>query len=153
MSFIEKNLSTNERILYKSKLHWIIYIRGLFLAVLGLLVGSASYSACGFLVFIGVLSLITAFIVDKSSEFAVTNKRVILKTGLLSRKFCEIQLNKSEGLQIEEGVLGRMFGYGKMRVSSGGVIEVFSPIAKPFEFKRQINNAIEGSFIAPSVSF
>ncbi|MCO5935127.1 PH domain-containing protein [Mucilaginibacter sp. RB4R14] len=82
----------------------------------------------------------------QSSEFVVTNKRVILKTGLIKRKFCEIQLNKSEGLQIEEGMLGRVLGFGKVRITSGGVVEVFSPIAKPFEFKKQINNAIEGSF-------
>jgi uncharacterized membrane protein YdbT with pleckstrin-like domain len=117
-----------------------------FLAVLGLLIGSASYAACGLLVTVGFISFTMAFIVGKSSEFAVTNKRVILKTGLLRRKFCEIQLNKSEGLQIEEGMFGRMFGYGKVRITSGGVIEVFSPIAKPFELKKQVNNAIEGSF-------
>jgi uncharacterized membrane protein YdbT with pleckstrin-like domain len=75
---------------------------------------------------------------------------VILKTGLLKRKFCEIQLNKSEGLQIEEGVIGRMLGYGSVKITSGGVTEVFSPIAKPFELKRQVNNAIEGSFITGS---
>jgi uncharacterized membrane protein YdbT with pleckstrin-like domain len=122
------------------------------LVVLGVLIGSASYAACGFLFTIGVCSLIIAFIVDQSSEFAVTNKRVILKTGFIKRKFCEIQLNKSEGLQIEEGVMGRMLGYGKVRITSGGVVEIFSPIAKPFEFKKQINNAIEGSFVTSPVT-
>ena len=146
MSFIEKNLSNNERVLYRAKLHWIIYLRGVFWAVLGLMIGKSSYAACGLLFMVGLISFIMAILIDRSSEFAVTNKRVILKTGLVKRKFCEIQLNKSEGLQIEEGMLGRMFGYGKIRITSGGVIEVFSPIAKPFEFKKQINNAIEGSF-------
>ncbi len=146
MSFIEKNLSNNELVLYKAKLHWIIYLRGVFWAVLGLLIGSASYAACGLLFIVGVISFIMAIITDQSSEFVVTNKRVILKTGLIKRKFCEIQLNKSEGLQIEEGMLGRVLGFGKVRITSGGVVEVFSPIAKPFEFKKQINNAIEGSF-------
>ncbi|MFD0764876.1 PH domain-containing protein [Mucilaginibacter lutimaris] len=146
MSFIEKNLSNNEVVLYKAKLHWIIYLRGIFWAALGLLIGSASYAACGLLFTVGVISFIMAIIVNQSSEFAVTNKRVILKTGLIKRKFCEIQLNKSEGLQIEEGMLGRILGFGKVRITSGGVVELFSPIANPFEFKKQINNAIEGSF-------
>lgn len=152
MSFIEKNLSNNERIIYRSKLHWIIYFRGVFLFALGLLIGRASYAACGFLVTVGAISLLMAFVVGASSEFAVTNKRVILKTGMIKRKFCEIQLNKSEGLQIEEGIMGRIFGYGKIRITSGGVVEVFSPVANPFEFKKQINNAIEGSFTNSNVN-
>ena len=146
MSFIEKNLSANERIVYKAKLHWYIYLRGIFLIVLGLLIGKASYGACGFLCFIGVISLFLAFMLSSSSEFAVTNKRIILKTGFIKRKFIEIQLNKSEGLQIEEGVMGRMLGFGSLKITSGGVTEVFRPVAKPFEFKKQVNNAIESSF-------
>lgn len=146
MSFIEKNLSANERIVYKAKLHWFIYLRGVLLVALALLIGKSSYAACGFLFSIGVISLFIAFMVDRSSEFAVTNKRVILKTGFMKRKFCEIQLNKSEGLQIEEGIMGRILSFGKLKITSGGVIEVFSPVAKPFEFKKQVNNAIEGSF-------
>ncbi len=146
MSFIEKNLSANERILYKGKIHWFIYARGLFFIILGLLVGTASYAAAGFLVFVGVISLLMALMVATSSEFAVTNRRVVLKTGVVKRRFTELQLNRSEGLLVEEGLMGRMLGYGSVKITSGGVTEKFPMLAKPFEFKKQINNAIEGSF-------
>jgi uncharacterized membrane protein YdbT with pleckstrin-like domain len=81
-----------------------------------------------------------------SIEIAVTNKRVILKTGVLSRRVVELQLNRSAGLQVSESVMGRVFGYGFLRVSSGGVSESVGFLCKPFEFKKQVNNAIEQSF-------
>lgn len=146
MSFIEKNLSVNEQILYKAKIHWFIYFRGLFFIILALLIGKTSYSACGFLFLVGLVLLLIAIVVVQSTEFAVTNKRVVLKMGVTSRKVTELQLNKSEGLQITEGVIGRMFGYGTVKVSTGGVVEAVKFVAKPFEFKKQVNNAIEGSF-------
>jgi len=146
MSFIEKNLSANEHVLYKGKIHWFIYFRGLFFIILSLITGATSYALCGFLFLVGLFLLIRAAILVSSTEFAVTNKRVVLKTGVTSRKVTELQLNKSEGLQISEGVIGRMVGYGTIRINTSGVAESVPFLAKPFEFKRQVNNAIEGSF-------
>jgi uncharacterized membrane protein YdbT with pleckstrin-like domain len=146
MRFIEKNLSANERILYKAKIHWFIYVRGLFFIILGFLVGKASPAASGFLFLVGLVIILMAVIVAQTTEFAVTNRRVVLKTGVTSRKVTELQLNKSEGLQISEGIIGRMFGYGTVKVTTGGVAESVRFLAKPFEFKKQVNNAIEGAF-------
>jgi uncharacterized membrane protein YdbT with pleckstrin-like domain len=84
---------------------------------------------------------------SKIVEVALTNKRVMFKTGLFSRKLVELQLNKSEGMQIEQGLLGRVFNFGKVKITSGGVIEYFYPVADPFGFKKKVNEAIEGSFI------
>ena len=146
MSFIEKNLSTNEKIIYQGKIHWFIYLRGIFFIVLGVLTGSVSYALCGFLVFVGVIVLLGAILVASASEFAITNKRIILKTGFLKRRFTELQLNKSEGLKIEQGIMGRMFNYGTIKITSAGVTEGFAFLASPFEFKKQVNNAVETSF-------
>jgi uncharacterized membrane protein YdbT with pleckstrin-like domain len=145
MSFIEKNLSTNEQILFKGKLHWYIYLRFVFFFILGLLTSSLSMALAGFLFFVSALSLVSAIMVSSSSEFAVTNRRIILKTGILKRKFTELQLNKSEGMLIEQGIVGRMFNFGTLKITSAGVTEKYTYLAKPFEFKRQVNNAIEGS--------
>ncbi|HEY0244687.1 MAG TPA: PH domain-containing protein [Mucilaginibacter sp.] len=146
MSFIEKNLSANERIIYNGKIHWFIYFRGIFFIILGLLTNSASASASAFLFFVGIVILLMAIMIARSSEFAITNKRVVLKTGIFSRKLIELQLNKSEGLQISQGILGRLFNFGTIKITSGGVIEGFAFLANPFEFKKQVNNAVEDSF-------
>ena len=152
MSFIEKNLANNERIVYKANLHWWIYGRGIVLIILGILIGLADKGSQdvtafgGLLVFCGIVSLILAFMRSSSSEFVVTNRRIMLKTGVLKRQFIELQLNRAEGLRVDQGILGRILNYGTLFVTSGGAKETFSPIANPYEFKKQINNAIEESF-------
>jgi len=146
MSFIEKNLSANERICYVGKIHWYIYLRGIFFIALGFAASGASTTLGGFLVIVGILSLIFATVMASSTEFAVTNKRVILKTGALKRKFIELQLNKSEGLRIEQGIMGRIFNFGTIKINSAGVTENFGYLAKPFQFKKEVNNAVENSF-------
>jgi len=146
MSFIEKNLSTNERISYKGKIHWYIYLRGVFFFILGFLASNVSVALSGFLFFVGIISLILAGMVAGSSEFAITNRRIILKTGVLKRKFIELQLNKSEGLRIEQGIMGRMFNFGTIKITTAGVTETYSYLADPFQFKKRINDAVENSF-------
>jgi uncharacterized membrane protein YdbT with pleckstrin-like domain len=152
MSFIEKNLANNERIVYTAKLHWSIYLKGILLIIIGIIAyvlskGNIGIAAIGGLLALsGIISLITSSTRSASSEFVVTNRRIMLKTGVLKRQFTELQLNRSEGLIIDQGIMGRIFNYGSLFITSGGAREEFYPIADPYEFKRQINNAIEDSF-------
>ncbi len=151
MSFIEKNLAVNERILYKAKLHWWIYLKGILLFILGLVISfilksDTGYTIGGLMSLISIIIVLKAYARSSSSEFAVTNRRVMLKTGAVKRKLTELQLNRAEGLRVDQSVMGRIFDYGDIIITSGGVTETFSPIAQPYEFKKQINNAIEGSF-------
>lgn len=151
MSFIEKNLANNERIIYKGTLHWWIYMKNILLIALGIIIISGAKSNAGngiggVIVFFALIGLTGAYMRSKSSEFVVTNRRIMLKTGVLKRKLVELQLNRAEGLMVDQGIIGRIFNYGSIIVTSGGVREVFSPIAQPYEFKKQVNNAIEESF-------
>jgi len=152
MTFIEKNLANSERIIYRAKLHWWIYGRGVLLLLLGIVVFAlwgktvVVEIAAGLLALIGLVTLLSAYIRASASEFAVTNRRIMMKTGIASRRLTELQLNRSEGLIIDQGIIGRMFNYGTIIIRTGGLEETFSPVADPYEFKRQINNAIEGSF-------
>jgi uncharacterized membrane protein YdbT with pleckstrin-like domain len=157
MTFIEKNLANNERIIFQAKLHWWIYGRSVFLLILGIVVfafgGKAEVIKIfgGLLVLISLFALISAYTRASASEFAVTNRRVMMKTGVMKRRLIELQLNRSEGLVIDQGILGRIFNYGTIIIRTGNLEETFSPVADPYEFKRQINNAIEGSF-APLIN-
>jgi uncharacterized membrane protein YdbT with pleckstrin-like domain len=151
-SFIEKNLANNEKIVYRAKLHWAIYLKGILMAIIGIACAIIAKSLVplivfgGFLLLCGLVSLISAYTRSSSSEFVVTNRRIMLKTGVLKRHFIELQLNRADGLSVDQGIMGRIMDYGSIIVVSGGSREVFSPIAGPYEFKKQINNAIEGSF-------
>ena len=146
MSFIEKNLSTNEKVIKIAKLHWWIYVKSILVLALALLLLKDSPGVGAFLLICALIGLIVTFLGRRTSEFGITNKRVIFKTGLFSTKMVELQLNKAEGMQISQGFLGRIFNFGSIRITSGSVIENFSPIANPFGFKKQVNDAVETSF-------
>jgi uncharacterized membrane protein YdbT with pleckstrin-like domain len=74
-------------------------------------------------------------------EQGVTNKRVILKKGIISRKTEEMKLKSIETVEIDQGIFGRIFGFGTVRVTGRGVSSViFHGIDDPMSVKRQIES-------------
>jgi uncharacterized membrane protein YdbT with pleckstrin-like domain len=142
MGFIEKNLATNEQIIFQTKFHWAVFRRGVVFLIIGTLLIAVPFLGFG-LIGIGVLFLIIDFLSYSSSEFVITNKRVILKTGTFKRQLIELQLSKSDGLMITQGFLGRILGFGTIFVGAAGSNAYFTPVGDPFGFKKRVNNAIE----------
>jgi uncharacterized membrane protein YdbT with pleckstrin-like domain len=162
VSYVEKNLIAGERILYKTGLHWIVLVAptllAAFFAIPGLmmligslaLIGDKSGSSSGLglagfcLLLIGGLLVLAGYLKRKSTEMVVTNKRILIKTGLLSRRTFELLLSKVESIGVEEGILGRMLGYGSVVVrGTGGTPEPFKTVSHPLEFRRQVQQQIE----------
>ena len=165
MSYVEKHLIPGELVQYQTKLHWIVMLGHAALAVLldllaiGIVVGWALLGtkakgssipaavylfalACfvigGALFFIGILK-------RNATEMAVTNKRVIVKTGIVDRRTIEILLSRIESVAVEEPALGRLMGYGTVIVrGTGGTPEVFSKIYHPLELREQVQRQIAG---------
>ena len=74
-----------------------------------------------------------------TTEMVITDKRVILKTGFVSRKTFEINLSKVETVIVDQSVFDRLFGSGSIKVvGTGGSSEPFKYIDKPLEFRRAI---------------
>jgi uncharacterized membrane protein YdbT with pleckstrin-like domain len=80
-----------------------------------------------------------------ATEMAVTNKRVIVKTGLANRRTIELLLTRIESIAVEEPAMGRVFGYGTVIVrGTGGTPELFPKIAHPLRFREQVQRQIAG---------
>ena len=80
-----------------------------------------------------------------ATEMAVTNKRVIVKSGLADRRTIELLLQRIESIAVEEPALGRLLGYGTVIVrGTGGTPEVFPQIASPLKFREQVQRQISG---------
>jgi uncharacterized membrane protein YdbT with pleckstrin-like domain len=74
---------------------------------------------------------------------AVTNKRIIAKTGLADRRTIELLLSRVESIAVEEPPLGRILGYGTVIVRGiGGTPEVFQNIQHPLQFREQVQTQI-----------
>lgn len=124
MSYVLDNLLKNERILYEARLHWTIYFTWKSLFTL----------------------FISAWILRRSSEFAVTNRRVMIKVGLIQRRTLELNLSKVESIEVEQTFWGRLLGYGEIEViGTGGTRERFDRIGSPLEFRKAVHEAAEGA--------
>ena len=144
MSYIAKNLVNDENILYQTKLHWAIFLSSAILFGLSVyfFIREAS-EAGGFFFLIAMASGISSFINYKTSEFGITNKRVIVKVGFIRRNSVEVLLNKVEGIQVNQGILGRILGFGSITVSgTGGTKNPFHKIDAPLEFRRKVQEQI-----------
>ena len=150
MGYIEENLITGEEILHKTGLHWIVLlVPGLFgglMVLIGLLmlIANGMTGTALFMAGFGALVIALAVVSRSATEMAVTNKRVVVKVGLLRRKTIELFLSKVESVGVEQGLLGRMLGYGSIVVrGTGGTAEPFRKVHSPLEFRRQVQQQSE----------
>ena len=109
-SYVNTSLIRDENVVYEAKNHWIIFI-----------------SLKSFLTL-----FISPLIENWTSEYAITNKRVIIKIGLISRKTLEMNLSKIESVNVDQSIFGRILGYGAITIiGTGGTRETFSDLANP----------------------
>lgn len=152
MSYITRHLLPGETVRYRTRLHWKLYVGPLLLVLLVLLplaILALSTVHPWLAIVPAVLALVLlliAFVRRRSSEFAVTNKRVILKLGVLSTRSVELLLPKVEGIAVTQSLAGRLFGFGGIVVTgSGGTQEPFAGIQAPLEFRQAVQAATEGN--------
>jgi uncharacterized membrane protein YdbT with pleckstrin-like domain len=150
MSYLDDHLLDGERIVYRARLHWTIFIIPIVVVLLGAALGvvlsiyePAYWYLGAILAGIGLLLAIGPLINYTSSDFAVTNKRVLSKTGFVERESDETLLSKVEGVSVDQGILGRMLGFGTVTITgSGGTEDYFTRISHPLELRRQIQNQV-----------
>jgi uncharacterized membrane protein YdbT with pleckstrin-like domain len=86
---------------------------------------------------LGLIFWIMAFIRYTTTELAFTNKRVIAKFGFISRQTIELNISKVESIQVNQGILGRIFDYGTLVISGAGNPQAPIPgISNPMSFRR-----------------
>lgn len=97
----------------------------------------------GFFIFImGLLSFAQRMIIKATTEIAITNSRLIYKRGLVARYVGELSIDRIEGVNVLQGVIGRLLGYGRIMVRGMGVGEVIlPPLANPIAFRKAIEKA------------
>jgi uncharacterized membrane protein YdbT with pleckstrin-like domain len=96
-----------------------------------------------FFVFImGLLRFAQMMVVRASTEIAITSSRLIYKRGLVARYVGEMNIDRIEGVNVLQTVMGRIFGYGRIMVRGLGVGEVIlPPLANPIDFRKAIEKA------------
>jgi uncharacterized membrane protein YdbT with pleckstrin-like domain len=140
MSYVDKNLIPGERVAYRATRQRFGYVWVAVPAV-ALIVCLAHkwWPAAGVAAVVGGVTALVVWARLASCEFAVTNKRVIVKIGAVERRTVEIMLSKIEGVSVDQTILGRLGNSGTVVITgTGGTREAFDGIADPLEFRRQV---------------
>lgn len=113
--YVNNHLIKDESVVFETKYHWVIFLtlRSLFTLT------------------------IAPFIQRSLSEFVITNRRIIIKTGFIARSTFEMNLSKIESVNVDQSVMGRIFNYGSITIiGTGGTRESFNNISKPLLFRK-----------------
>ena len=134
-SYVDDVLIKDEAVLYRAKLSrwsffWLIFLGLLLLPAFGL----------------GLLLWIAAWIIYISTELAITNKRIIAKSGLIERKTMEMFLAKVESVKVDQSILGRIFNFGSITISgTGGDKSPIKNISAPLQFRKAFMGAVDAN--------
>jgi uncharacterized membrane protein YdbT with pleckstrin-like domain len=151
MKYVEQVLQPGEKVIYATSLHWLVYLRAILLLIVAgaCLIASGNFSepgvklgltiAAAVLGIIALVSGLSAFIRRSTTELAVTDRRVIFKTGIFQRNTTEMNLSKVETVGVNQSILGRILGYGTVMVrGTGGSFEPIPFIGDPLTFRSHI---------------
>ncbi len=143
--YIAGTLLPDERILYRARLHWLPCAIGpAILFLVGLLTIGQAPIVPGFFFTLTAVFAVWGLIRYTTTEFALTDRRVLAKVGWLWRQSREVLLLKIESLDVHQGPLGRLANYGTVVIAgTGGTRERFTGIAAPLDLRRRVQQQIE----------
>jgi uncharacterized membrane protein YdbT with pleckstrin-like domain len=153
-SYIDDNLLPGEKVLARRRVSpasayfagGVLLGAGVLFSLIAIIAGVGGLFVLFvlFMVIPGACYCIGGYIRVQTSEFALTDRRVIAKEGMVRHKSFDIMLAKVEGVGADQGLLGRQFGYGDITVSgTGGSKDPFKGIENPYEFRTAIQTKLE----------
>jgi uncharacterized membrane protein YdbT with pleckstrin-like domain len=134
MSYVQRTLADGEAVRLTAKVHWIIWLRAWgALLLLGIVI-------------VGVVLFVRDLIFMLTTEVAITNRRLIKKTGWLNWTTSELELTSIEAVNLEQSFWGRLLGYGRLQIHGTGDDVWISPlVADPLRFRRELESALSSS--------
>lgn len=149
MGYIEENLMSDEELIRVTRLHPIVLLvpamTTSFLAGTVSMVRDIPWAFAG----VAILLLLSAYRLGNkllfflTSEFGITSKRVLGKTGFIKRRSLDIVLVKVEAIRLNQDLLGRLFNFGSIEVTgTGGTEEVLDFIPEPLAFRNAIQEQL-----------
>ena len=154
MSYIQRSLGDGEQVVMLARFHWLYNLRAWLALIVPLLLlaaalvyademvreGLAIFAVA--LVVVGIVAFFTMMIHKWTTEIGITSHRLVKKTGFISLKTAEVALPNIEGVRVTQGIWGRVFGYGRIRVEGTGDDHIDIPdIDDPVGFRRAIETA------------
>ncbi|MGH8214359.1 MAG: PH domain-containing protein [Rhodanobacteraceae bacterium] len=150
MSYLQKSLAPGEVVVAVFRLHWLVWVRFWIVIALGivavvaLLIAGTQWAQWGALAAAVIAILIAGYqwLWLRGIEQAVTSRRVVRKTGIISRRTTELRLASIETVDLRQGIWGRILGFGNVRITGRGETAMaLRWITDPIGVKRDIESA------------
>lgn len=152
MKYYQKVMRPDEKLAFRSSIHWIVYWPAILFLLLAVVACAAwlvfqpeehgAYAAAAAALILGLLALLSfvrAFLRRLGTEIVVTDHRVIYKRGLMSRHTVEMNVSKIETVDVEQSIWGRMLNYGDVVIrGTGGTFEPLIGIQHPLQLRNAI---------------
>lgn len=144
--YIEDILQPNEKLVYSTTIHWMVYLPGivLWIAAVAIYVYGAQHSPAFQLLALAValiaaISTFRAWFHRWTTEIDVTDLRVVYKRGFIRRHTVEMNMDKIESVDVDQSILGRIFDFGDIVVrGTGHGIEPLHNIQAPLQFRNHV---------------
>jgi uncharacterized membrane protein YdbT with pleckstrin-like domain len=144
MQYVDQTLLQGEVVVHRARRHALAFARPI-----AVLVAAVAFTAFGLwpvgaiLASIGLVDFAMLWVAWIATEYAVTNMRVVMKRGILRLDTSETMIGKVESVDVRQGLMGRMLGYGDVLLrGTGGSLESFAMLAGPFEFRRHVQEQV-----------
>ena len=144
MSYLESNLSKEEKIISKGEVSFLPVIPSAVICFIILICG-ISGGFGGFIValIIAAVIILPKFFGIKNTELGLTNKKVMGKYGIINTKVMDSPLNKVNSVTVEQGLGGKIFGYGKIVISTSSGGYNFNYIKSADSFRSAVMEQID----------
>jgi uncharacterized membrane protein YdbT with pleckstrin-like domain len=164
MSYVQRVLQPGEVVRHTAAIHWIVYWPGALciVAAIAALVWASVlpenlarwvHWLAALLTVVGMVLLIREWFGWWTTEVAVTNLRVIYKTGLIKRRTKEMNMDKVESVEVDQSILGRILDYGTVTITGTGAgLEALSGVARPIELRNCITGVSHSHNVQSSTS-
>lgn len=144
MSYVHQTLLENEKIILESRMSYWAFWKPILAALVALYLSGQAFSAGSvtlgcWLFAIAPNVALYVWLVRRSTEMAVTDLRVLIKTGVVKRDTRELYLTRVEGVEVDQGVWGRLCNFGDLRVRGVGTeVATVEWASNPLRFRRAV---------------
>ncbi|MFN3855322.1 MAG: PH domain-containing protein [Phreatobacter sp.] len=144
MSYVSDSLGPGETIVHEATIHWVVYVWPLVAVILALPVAWLLWPWGGIALVAALLWLAVAWFLSRTTELAVTSRKVVAKWGFIARSTIEQRLEKVDSVAVDQTFLGRVLDFGDVTIHGTGINATpIKMIADPLAFRRKVEQAIE----------
>lgn len=134
MRYVDRMLGKDEHVIAFTRPTWW---SGFWMYVLVVLLFVPTFG-------VSLLFLIPTVLNVLTTEFAVTNKRVIVKRGFIRRDADELRIGKVETVKVDQSITGRILGFSTISViGTGGTRLLATGCAGGNTFRQKIYDQLD----------